>query len=87
MVRRSARFFVENVLTHWTKSRVLLNIICPVRESQSYLMDGRNLANDWFRIMITASKGCWVLASSGTPSKDPSGLRVLAELPTFTPTQ
>ncbi len=55
-------------------------------KGQSYLMDGRNLANDWFRIMITASKGCWVLASSGTPSKDPSGLRVLAEVPTFTAT-
>jgi hypothetical protein len=55
-------------------------------KGQAYLMDGRNLANDWFRIMISASRGCWVLASSGTPSKDPSGLRVLAEVPTFTPT-
>jgi hypothetical protein len=53
---------------------------------QPYLMDGRNLDNTWYRIMVAAAKGCWVPASSGTPSRDPSGLRVLAEIPTYTPT-
>ena len=51
-----------------------------------YLMDGRNLANTWYRIMINPTKGCWVPASSGTPSGDPLRLRVLFELPTYTPT-
>ena len=55
-------------------------------KGQPFLMDGRNLDNTWYRIMITASRGCWVPASSGSPSSDPSRLRVLAEVPTFTPT-
>jgi hypothetical protein len=53
---------------------------------QTYLMDGRNLDSTWFRIMFSATQGCWVLASSGTPSTDPSGLRVLADVPTVVPT-
>jgi hypothetical protein len=51
-----------------------------------YLMDGTNLARDWFRIMLTKSMGCWVPSSSGSPSLDPSGLRVLLDVPTYTPT-
>ena len=51
-----------------------------------YLMDGSNLARDWFRIMLTDSIGCWVPSSSGMPSRDISGLRVLFDIPTYTPT-
>jgi len=53
---------------------------------QPYLLDGRNLNNDWFRIMITPSRGCWVPAGAGTPSGDTFNLRVLADVPTVTPT-
>lgn len=55
-------------------------------KDQVYLMDGRNLDGSWYRIMITDIKGCWVPASAGMPSGDPSRLRVLAEVPTYTPT-
>ncbi len=54
--------------------------------NQPYLMDGRNLDNTWYRIMVTASRGCWVPGSAGSSSGDTSLLRVLAEVPTFTPT-
>ncbi len=53
---------------------------------QPYLMDGRNLSNTWYRIMFSPSEGCWVLASAGTPSRDTSDLRVLADVPTLVPT-
>jgi hypothetical protein len=55
-------------------------------KDQPYLMDGRNMLNTWYRIMLTAGRGCWVLGSSGTTSGDPLGLRVLADIPTPTPT-
>jgi len=54
---------------------------------QAFLVDGRNLDSTWYRIMISASKGCWVPVNSGSPSGDPSGVRVLADVPTPTPTQ
>ena len=53
---------------------------------QAYLMDGRNLEGTWYRIMISASAGCWVPAGTGMPSGDTSGLRVLLDVPTPTPT-
>jgi hypothetical protein len=54
--------------------------------SQAFLMDGRTLDSTWYRSMVSASRGCWVPANSGSPSSDPSRLRVLAEIPTFTST-
>ena len=51
---------------------------------QPYPMDGRNLDNTWYRIMFSATKGCWVSASAGTPSAGTSSLRVLADVPTPT---
>ena len=54
---------------------------------QAYLMDGRNLENTWFRIMLTASRGCWVEASTGSASGDTMKLRVLISPPTPTPTK
>jgi hypothetical protein len=57
-----------------------------VMKGKSYRMDGRNLANTWYRIMLSESVGCWVQASAGTPSRDTSDLRVLIEPPTPTPT-
>jgi hypothetical protein len=51
-----------------------------------YLMDGRNLENTWYRIMVTPAKGCWVPRSAGTSSGDTSTLRVLADVPTPVPT-
>jgi hypothetical protein len=52
----------------------------------AYPIDGRNFENTWLRIMITNSRGCWVLASSGSASLDTTKLRVLADVPTLTPT-
>jgi hypothetical protein len=54
-------------------------------KDQTYQMDGRNQANNWFRIMITANRGCWVPDTSGNPSGDTSRLRVLADIPTLVP--
>ena len=51
----------------------------------SYLMDGRNQADTWYRIMLLINEGCWVTADSGTPSRDTADLRVLFEPPTPTP--
>jgi hypothetical protein len=58
-------------------------------KGQPYLLDGRNAEGTWYRIMLTASKGCWVPVDSGVPSADTSGLRVLVTpplLPSITPT-
>jgi hypothetical protein len=55
-------------------------------KGQAYLMDGRNADGSWYRIMLTPNQGCWVPAGAGIPSCDPSRLRVLAEVPTYTPT-
>jgi hypothetical protein len=59
-------------------------ILDVVLKGQPYLMDGRNLGSDWFRIMLTPNKGCWVPSTAGTPSADPAGLRVLFDPPTPT---
>jgi hypothetical protein len=55
-------------------------------KGQAYLMDGRNLDTTWYRIMLSQYKGCWVPSSTGTPSGDISALRVLLDVPTYTPT-
>jgi len=55
-------------------------------KGSAYPIDGRNFDNTWLRIMITNSRGCWVLASSGSASLDTAKLRVLADVPTLTPT-
>jgi len=52
----------------------------------TYPLDGRNATGDWYRIMLTPNKGCWVLANTGSVSGDLSGLRVLISPPTPTPT-
>jgi hypothetical protein len=51
-------------------------------KGQPYLMDGRNSAGDWYRIMLTPNEGCWVPVSAGTPSCDPGDLRILLDVPT-----
>jgi hypothetical protein len=51
-------------------------------KGQVYLMDGRNADGSWYRIMVTASEGCWVPAGVGTPSGDVGKLRVLFDIPT-----
>ncbi len=53
---------------------------------QSYLLDGQNQEHTWYRIMLTVADGCWVLAESGVLDGDPSGLRVLLNVPTPVPT-
>jgi hypothetical protein len=55
-------------------------------KGQSYLMDGQNQAHTWYRIMLTAYAGCWVLTGAGMPDGDLSGLRVLSDVPTPIPT-
>jgi hypothetical protein len=52
----------------------------------AYLVDGRNLESSWFRIMINPNKGCWVSASAGALSSQAAAIRVLREIPTYTPT-
>jgi hypothetical protein len=63
----------------------VFDVIDVALKGHSYLMDGRNLENTWFRIMLTPNRGCWVPSTSGTPSRDTSSLRVLIEPPTPTP--
>ncbi len=58
----------------------------PAMKGEVYLMDGRNADGSWYRIMLTPNQGCWVPAGAGIPSCDLSRLRVLAEVPTYTPT-
>ena len=48
------------------------------------MVEGRNLQGDWFFLRLSPSVECWVLASTGTPSGDPSGLRVMIAIPTPT---
>ncbi len=57
-------------------------------KGNSYPLDGRNVAGDWFRIMLTPNRGCWVMANTGSAYGDISKLRVLISppTPTLTPT-
>jgi hypothetical protein len=55
-------------------------------KGQAYLMDGRNQEGTWYRLMITPNRGCWVPFDVGLPSAEVGKLRVLATVPTFTPT-
>jgi hypothetical protein len=55
-------------------------------KGQPYLLDGQNQARTWFRIMWNTDLGCWVPAGAGAPDGDTSGLRILADVPTPTPT-
>ena len=52
----------------------------------AYLLDGRNLANSWVRIMLLPTQGCWVDGTIGKASGDTRNLRVLIDPPTPTPT-
>jgi hypothetical protein len=57
----------------------------PAMQGVPYPLDGQNQDGTWFRIMLTASQGCWVAAGVGTPSGDISHLRVLIDIPTLAP--
>ena len=65
---------------------VIYDVVDVAMKGTSYPLDGRNAAGDWYRIMLTPMKGCWVLASTGSASGDLSKLRVLISPPTPTPT-
>jgi hypothetical protein len=52
---------------------------------KAYLLDGRNLANSWVRIMLSPINGCWLDVSIGKASGDTKNLRVLIDPPTPTP--
>jgi hypothetical protein len=60
------------------------NSITLAMKGQAYPIDGRNLANSWFYIMISPQVGCWVPGDVGTPSGDTARVRVLIEIPTPT---
>jgi hypothetical protein len=62
----------------------VFDILDVVLKGQSYQMDGRNLDGSWYRIMLNPNAGCWVPSTAGTPSGDPTGLRVLFNPPTPT---
>ena len=55
-------------------------------QGQAYMMDGRNLDNTWYRIMINPNLGCWVPVDAGALSGPVSDVRVLRDVPTYTPT-
>lgn len=62
----------------------IFDVIDVALEGQSYLIDGRNAENTWFRIMLDPITGCWVLQTSGAAPGVPSLLRVLFSPPTPT---
>ncbi len=65
---------------------VIYPVVDVAMSGQPYLLDGRIADSSWFRIMMSATRGCWVPASSGSPTGDISNLRVLIIPPTPTPT-
>jgi hypothetical protein len=74
----SAFFFIPNTNANCRNGPdPVFGILDVALKGQSYLMDGRNLENSWYRIMLTPNQGCWVPSTSGTPSGNPAGLRVL----------
>ena len=62
----------------------VLNIIDIALKGQSYLINGRNYANDWYYLKFTSNEYCYVLATTGAASGDTSKVRVM--LPISTPT-
>jgi hypothetical protein len=81
----SAFFFVPSINANCRSGpNPIFGILDVALKGQSYLMDGRNLENNWYRIILTPNEGCWVPSTAGAPSADPTGLRVLIEPPTPT---
>ena len=60
-------------------------IIDIALKGQSYLINGRNYANDWYYLKFTSNEYCYVLATTGVASGDTSKVRVM--LPISTPTE
>ena len=62
-------------------------IVDVAMKGTSYLLDGKNGAGTYYRIMLDQQRGCWVPAKSGQVVGDISKLRTLISpfTPTFTP--
>jgi hypothetical protein len=83
----SGFFFVPSFNANCHKGPgTIFDILGVAMKGTNYPIDGRNAENTWLRIMLNANMGCWVLGTSGTPTGDLSGLRVLISPPTPTPT-
>jgi hypothetical protein len=80
-------FFIPNLNVNCHAGPGLIfDTLDVAMKGKSYPLDGRNAVGDWYRIMLTSNKGCWVLANTGSASGDLSRLRVLVDPPTPTPT-
>jgi|GEM_PF-4538688 len=80
-------FFKPNINVNCHSGPGLIyDLVDVAMKGTNYSLDGRNVDGDWFRIMMTPTKGCWVLASTGSASGDLSKLRVLISPPPPTPT-
>ncbi len=64
----------------------VFGVLDVAMKGQPYPVDGRTLDGSWLRIMLTKTRGCWVLTDTGKASADLSGVRVLISPPTPTPT-
>ncbi len=62
----------------------IFNIIDIAIKGQSYVINGRNYANDWYYLKFTSNKYCYVLATTGAASGDTSKVRVMLPIPTPT---
>jgi uncharacterized protein YgiM (DUF1202 family) len=62
----------------------IFDVIDIALKGQTYLINGRNLANDWYYLKFSSSVYCWVLATTGTASGDTSKVRVMLPIPTPT---
>ena len=74
----SAFFFIPNINANCRSGPDPVFAILDVAlKGTSYQMDGRNQDGSWYRIMLTPIQGCWVPSTTGTPSANTAGLRVL----------
>jgi hypothetical protein len=51
-------------------------------KGQAYRIEGRNPDGTWYLIRLSEKVTCWISASTGNPSGDTSGVRVIKPVPT-----
>ena len=64
----------------------IYNAVQIAMKGQSYQINGRNGDNTWYQLQFSKTAVCWVMANSGTPSRDTAGMQELLPPPTPTPT-
>jgi hypothetical protein len=75
-------YFVPNMIAYCRSGPGMsFSQISLAMKDQSYLIDGRNGDDTWYRLNLNSQVECWVSADTGLASGDTSGIRVIPVQP------